>query len=138
MRLRRLLLAAPLVCLAIVTVLACANSTASQMDAKVELDSFRDMARNAPCANIDNRLFLIDGATIFWTREGSCPDNWYEQALFGETPEKVMCQLHDSIAGPVYTCNDSTYEAMFWTMVHNLDKEDLGLGPNHTVESIHF
>jgi len=135
---RRLVLAVALGCLAIVAVVACASSSASEMDIKVELDSFRELARNAPCANIDNRLFLIDEVVLFWTREGSCPDNWYEQALFGQTPEKVICQLHDSIAGPVYTCNDSTYEVIFWTMVHNLDKEDLGLGPNHTVESIPF
>ena len=138
MGLRRLMLAIALGCLATVTVVACASSSASEMDTKVDLDSFRELARNAPCADIDNRLFLIDEAVLFWTREGNCPDNWYEHVLFGETPEKVICQLHDSIAGPVYTCNDSTYEAIFWTIVDNLDKEDLGLGPNHTVETIHF
>jgi hypothetical protein len=138
MQSRRLVLALALGCLAIVAVVTGVSSSASEMDIKVELDSFRELARNAPCANIDNRLFLIDEVVLFWTREGSCYDNWYEHALFGETPEKVMCQLHDSIAGPVYTCNDSTYKGMFWTMVHNLDREDLGLGPNHTVESIHF
>lgn len=103
---------------------------------EIDLIPFKEMAKSADCADIRNRLFLIDGQQVLWDREGSCPDNAYSQTLFGSTVDNVLCDLHDSIAGPVSSCRDDLYGSMFDTIIANLDEPDLGLGPEHTVQVI--
>jgi hypothetical protein len=106
---------------------------------EVNLDPFKDLARAADCADVRNRLFLIDGHLVFWDRESTCKDAAYAQVLFGRTVERLICEAHDSIAGPVRACHDGgPYRAMFETMIENLDQPALGLGSGHTVSAIEF
>lgn len=110
------------------------QETASEVD----LTAFKEMARAANCAETRNRLFLVDGTLVFWDRGGNCPDAAYSQILFERAVDRVLCDLHDSIAGPVGRCHDDRYRGMFETMVANLEASDLGLGPGHTVQPIPF
>jgi hypothetical protein len=105
----------------------------------INLEPFKELARSGDCADVRNRLFLIDRHLVFWDRESRCADAAYAQALYGRTVEHLICDAHDSIAGPVRGCHDADrYAAMFDTMLKNLDAPDLGLGPDHTVEPIDF
>jgi hypothetical protein len=104
----------------------------------VDLAPFKDMAKNGSCADIRNRLFVIDDRLVFWDMAGKCADASYSETLYGSTPDQVLCSLHDSIAGPMNDCQDEEYRAMFDTITANLDKPDLGLGPDHTVQPVPF
>jgi hypothetical protein len=103
--------------LALLLVAACAGE-ATGPDRAVDLVPFQELARAAECADIHNRLFLIDEQWVFWDRAGDCPDASYSQTLYGGTPDHVLCTVYDSIAGPEKDC------------------PDLGLGPEHTVEPV--
>jgi len=105
---------------------------------EIDLTPFKAIARGGPCTNIRNRLFLIDGQLVFWDRAGNCSDAAYGETLFGSTINDALCSFHDSIAGPIKTCQDDRYQGMFDTMIANLDKPDLGLGPRHKVQPIPF
>jgi hypothetical protein len=102
----------------------------------VDLSPFREVARSSECADIKNRLFLIDGTLVLWDRQGNCPDASYLVRLSGGTVDNVLCELQDSIAGPRKECPDGQYEQMFDTITENLDKPDLGLGSEHTVTPV--
>lgn len=102
----------------------------------VDLSPFREAARASECADIKNRLFLIDGTLVLWDRQGNCPDASYLVRLSGGTVDNVLCELQDSIAGPRKECPDPQYEQMFNTINENLDQPDLGLGSDHTVTPV--
>ena len=102
----------------------------------IDLVPFRKMAESAPCAEIRNRMLVIDGGMVLWDRQGACSDNAYAQTLFGGTPALVLCRTHDSIAGPQKSCDDASRAEMFDTILANLHAEDLGLGREHTVERV--
>lgn len=106
--------------------------------AGIDIESFRAMARASGCAEQRNRLYLIDRTLVFWERSGACPDAAYCRVLFKGTVENVMCREADSIAGPVKGCPNPSYSPMFDTIVANLDRPNLGLGPAHTVQRIPF
>jgi hypothetical protein len=100
--------------------------------------AFIQMAKESPCHQTKNRLFLIDSTLVFWDRLGRCPDNAYEQTLFGNSPGAVLATSHDSIAGPRTTINNEQYRVLYETILANLDKPDLGLGVKHKVQAIPF
>ncbi len=103
------------------------------------LTSFKEMARQAPCTDARNRLFLIDGQQVLWDRASdTCGDMAYEQALFGETPQDALCRFFDSYSGPTTVINAPEYAAMFDVLIHHLEDPRLGLGPDHTVVPIPF
>ena len=104
----------------------------------IDLAPFKERARASGCADIRNRLFVIDDQLVFWDVAGNCADASYAQTLYGSTPDQVLCVLHDSIAGPVKECQDAQYQAMFDTITANLDQPDLGLGAGHTVRPVRF
>jgi hypothetical protein len=104
----------------------------------VDLAPFKAMAANGSCADVRNRLFLIDDQWVFWDVAGSCADAAYSQTLFGSTPDDVLCSYHVSIAGPMKDCQDDQYLGMFDTMTANLDSPDLGLGSGHSVQPVSF
>jgi hypothetical protein len=104
----------------------------------IDLAPFKERARASGCADIRNRLFLIDDQYVFWDVAGNCADASYGETLYGSTPDQVLCVLHDSIAGPMKECQDERYRAMFDTITANLDKPDLGLGPERTVRPVRF
>ena len=105
---------------------------------EIDLTPFKDMARSADCADLQNRLYLIDRQLVFWDRAGNCPDNSYAQKLFGGKVDNILCDSHDSIAGPVINYLDNRYRGMFDTIRAHIDQPDLGLSPDHTVQSIPF
>ena len=123
---------------AVLLLLASCRDGSNQTHSGNDLASFKEMASTASCSEIRNRLFLIDGQQVFWDRAGNCPDGSYSLTLFGSTVDNLLCYLHDSIAGPVRGCRDDRYRDMFDTITANLNKPDLGLGPEHTVQVILF
>ena len=123
--------------IALLLLTSCAGSP-TEPPSSFEIAPFKEMARDGGCADIRNRLFLIDDQLVFWDRAGNCADAAYGESLYGSTPDQVLCVSHDSIAGPVKKCQDAQYQEMFDTMTSNLDKPDLGLGSGHTVQSVRF
>jgi hypothetical protein len=101
------------------------------------VSEFIKMAQGDACADMKNRLFVIDGKQVFWDRAGNCPDNSYAKVLFGFSPEQVSCQVSDSIAGPRTFCADEKSRSLFDTILNNLDQADLGLA-GHRVERVPF
>jgi hypothetical protein len=102
----------------------------------VDLAPFKEMANNGICADIRNRLFLIDGQLVFWDVAGNCADASYSETLYGSSPDQVLCSFHDSIAGPMKDCEEEQYQELFDTITENLDAPDLGLGEAHTVQTV--
>jgi hypothetical protein len=109
------------------------GSSGSGNDAAIDMGPFIIQARNAQCSDIKNKLYLIDNTSVLWDRAGNCPDNSYSQTLYGKQISQVLCRRFDSIAGPQTIYNDQGYKDLFDTMIANLDKPDLGLGPEHSV-----
>lgn len=101
-------------------------------------DEFIKLARGADCTDIANRLFVIDNRQVFWDARGSCPDRSDARTLYGRSAAEVQCTSGDSIAGPMNSCADPSQRALFDTILHKLDKPDLGLGSAHKVEQIDF
>lgn len=97
---------------------------------------FVSLASAASCANLRNRMFVIDQKQVFWDKAGSCADASFDLVLFGNATKTVLCSSADSIAGPKTTCNDEQFRTMFLTMTKNLDKADLGLGSGHQVQQL--
>lgn len=104
----------------------------------IPAELFLARASVEPCAGIRNRLFVIDGKQVFWDRAGNCGDNSYAQRLYGATPDALLCEAADSIAGPRTSCSDPASRALFDTMLAHLDSADLGLGSAHTVQLLSF
>jgi hypothetical protein len=100
--------------------------------------AFIQMAKESPCHQIKNRLFIIDNKVVFWDRAGRCPDNAHEQTLFAHSPDAVLATSYDSIAGPRKTVNDEKYRLMYDTILAHLDEPDLGLGSKHKVKALSF
>lgn len=97
---------------------------------------FITLASSASCANLRNRLFVIDQKLVFWDKAGSCADAAYSLSLFGNTPQNILCSKSDTIAGPKTSCTDEQYRNMFDAIGQNLDKTDLGLGNGHLVQQL--
>ncbi|SFV03561.1 protease complex subunit PrcB family protein [Pseudoduganella namucuonensis] len=99
----------------------------------VAKEDFIKMARDASCADVRNKLYVIDDHQVFWDVAGNCADASYSHALYGPQPQLKLCSSGDSIAGPRTSCADERYREMFDTIVKNRDKADLGLGVAHKV-----
>lgn len=98
------------------------------------VNRFIDLAKKSACADVRNEVYQIDERYILWVREGSCPDAAYSYVLYDASPKKVICSKSDSIAGPMFECDEQ--EKMFKKMVKNLGQEDLGIGNEHTVKKL--
>ena len=99
------------------------------------LKPFISLAKEATCAETRNRLYLIDGQYVFHSTEGWCSDAGYSHTLYGTSPQERFCYLEDSFVGPLSSCEPALNE-LFNTILENLDKPDLGLGEEHSVEII--
>ncbi|HEY5801791.1 MAG TPA: protease complex subunit PrcB family protein [Burkholderiaceae bacterium] len=99
---------------------------------------FVDVAKAASCSNVKNNLSVIDNKYVFWDRAGQCADNSYGYTLYGATPDKILCEQYDSIAGPRTTCRDESARSLFDTIVKNTGTTDLGLGSSHQVQPVTF
>ncbi len=106
------------------------STAASQVDE----NAFIQLAQQATCADIKNRLYEVDQLLVLSDRAGSCPDASFGQILYGKTINDVYCTNQDSIAGPVKRCDAVAYQSMFDTMISNLAQPDLGLGPMHSIK----
>ena len=115
---------------------ACGSSATGPSDA--DLESFKSLARQQPCADRANRLYLIDQRLVFHQVEGRCSDAAYSYTLYGASPSDVKCRVADSIAGRQRSCADPTLSGLFDTMVGHLSQPDLGLGSGHTVAGVPF
>lgn len=104
----------------------------------IDLDVFRNMASNATCSDIDNKLYIIDNQLVFWITEGNCADASYSYTLFGSNPDEILCKKFDSIIGPQEQCFDDEFQEIFQIILDNLDAYDLGLENNHQVSEILF
>ncbi len=122
--------------LALAWPLACGDSPTGPSDA--DLAAFKTLARQSPCADQVNRLYLIDKRLVFHQVEGRCADAAYSFTLYGTKSSDVKCRLGDSIAGPQRSCADPAESGLFDTIVGHLDRSDLGLGSGHTVTIIPF
>ena len=103
---------------------------------QIDLEPFIALAQGADCADLRNRLFVIDDALVLWDRAGQCPDNSYDQMLFATKIDELLCEHYDSLSGRVFQCYREGYEEMFTSIVNNLNVPDLGLGPDDVVEEI--
>ncbi len=122
---------------------ALASATGCQFNEKEQVipwkwSPFIKMAQQAYCADIRNRLFVIDHTLVFADRAGNCIDMSYSETLYRGTIDDVLCFDHDSFGGPHDGCPDPSYKPMFDTIVSHLDETDLGLGPAHTVQQLQF
>lgn len=124
--------------LAAVLFLACSGHSSDNPPSRpaLSLTPFISVARQSPCHDLRNRLFVIDRHLVFWDRAGNCPENGYAQTLYADSVNTIVCQRHDSFGGPVTTYPDPSYRALFDTMVANLDQPNLGLSSAHTVQAI--
>ena len=103
-----------------------------------DLGPFREMARNAECADLRNQLFLVDGRLVFWCTASDCSDASHLCVLFACTVDQVLCESHDSVGGSETHYYDTRYRDMFDIMMYNLDRPDFGLGPRHEVIGVPF
>lgn len=81
-------------------------------------------------------MFVIDQMIVLIDHAGNCADASYSQVLYGDSVNDVLCDLHDSIAGPVKNCSDPAYADMFEIIITHLAAPDLGLGPTHVVRQL--
>lgn len=98
------------------------------------VNRFINLAKESACADQRNDVYQIDERYIFWVREGSCSDASYGYTLYDASPKKEICSKSDSLAGPVFECDDQ--EKLLKKMIKNLDQEDLGIGNEHTVKKL--
>lgn len=99
---------------------------------------FVKLAQQESCGTVRNRLYLIDNKQVFWDRAGTCPDNAYAQRLYGATPDAVLCETTDTLAGPKTFCANDTVRKLFETIQANVNLSNLGLDATHKVELIPF
>ena len=85
-----------------------------------------------------NKLFLIDGDKVLHHHMGNCMDVGCGTTLYGEKINQRLAECCDSITGARINIYNESYRSMFETIIKNLDKSDLGLGPNHTVREVYF
>lgn len=112
------------------------SKTPGTSPAPVAANEFLLLAKDTSCANLKNRMYIIDQKQVFWDKAGNCADASFSQTLYGNTPQNIICSNADSIAGPRNSCNDASQLNLFKTILANLDKADLGLGNAHSVQAM--
>lgn len=120
--------------LAIALAVASCGDGSGEASPQVDENAFVQMALQATCTDIRNKLYEIDQTLVLSDRAGNCPDASYSQVLYGATVDDVYCRNQDSIDGPLKRCDVIGYQSMFDVMIANLDKPDLGLGAAHSVK----
>jgi hypothetical protein len=102
----------------------------------IDVAAFARLAATHDAANKVNRLYVIDGKLVFWRWEGTYSDASYGRTLFGATPEQILIDEHDSIAGPMRDTRDPAHTSMFDTIVKHMEDPQLGLAPDHVVREV--
>jgi hypothetical protein len=116
------------------------SSSVQPVPQAIDTAAFVKMAQGeASCADLRNRLWVIDDKEVYWDRAGSkCADNNWSQKLYGTNTGTVLCSAVDSIAGPQVTCANDTVRALFDTIRKFGNAPNLGLDASHKVEPIAF
>ena len=104
----------------------------------IDLNVFKNMASNATCSDVTNKLFVIDNQLVFWITEGNCPDASYSYTLFANTPNEILCKKYDSIAGPQEKYLDEKYKEFFQTITDNIHVDNFGLDESYKVTEVLF
>ena len=104
----------------------------------LDIEPFIEYAEASDCTDLRNRLFIIDDELVLWDRVGNCPDYSYEVQLYREDLDNLLCETHDSIAGPQTFIYDEDYRDLFETIVDNIEDEHLGLDDSHLLEEVVF
>lgn len=97
---------------------------------------FQTYVAKQSCTGRILTFYRIDDRYTFVTAEQLCTDAGTPALLFGTTPELLLCRLDDNIAGTRIICPSSEARAMFKTILHNKEKPDLGLEPDHTITQV--
>ena len=104
---------------------------------EIDIDGFKELARNAFCAGDTNSLFIIDNKYVFWHRSSkSCIDASYNLELYGKNKNEILCSLADNIAGPRKGCKNEDLLDFFNIITKNADEPNLGLNSSHSVNKI--
>lgn len=102
----------------------------------IDTNAFQNLAKDTNCADLENRLFVIDQQYVLSEKIGSCADARYRQTLYGKSPDIILCTNVDSIVGPRFSCNDASLSSLFKQVISNLDVANLGLDNTHQVQQI--
>lgn len=102
------------------------------------LASLKREAKSAECADISNRLFVIDEKLVFWDRRGECPDNRYSYELRDLSTDAMVCNVRDTFGGPLGECSSPELQSLLNVMSANLGRTDLGLGSTHKIQAVSF
>lgn len=130
-----------LICISLLSACGGASSnsptaTVKSTPAPLDTTPFLAVANDTSCANLQNRLFVIDQQYVLSEKLGTCSDSRYRQTLYGKNPDTVLCSNADSIAGQRFSCSDPTLTTLFKQAIANLNLPDLGLGREHQVQQI--
>ena len=136
-RCRRLVISFGLLLVLSLALLGCEGEP-TEIDACVDIAAFQAAAREASCAELRNKLFMIDRHLVFWDTESDCADAYWYKALYGCTLDDQLCCYRSTVAGARWEYTDSSYQFLFETIVTNHLQRDLGLGPYHEVLPIPF
>ncbi|WMW81620.1 hypothetical protein RF679_04890 [Undibacterium cyanobacteriorum] len=113
-----------------------ASPNAKTAPSPFDTTAFQNLAKDTSCAELENRLFVIDQQYVLSEKIGNCADARYRQTLYGKSPDNILCTNVDSIAGPRYSCNDTSLSPLFRQIINNLDIANLGLDNTHQVQQI--
>jgi hypothetical protein len=95
------------------------------------------------CAEVRNRVLLIqdgnhpDERVVLLDQAGMCSDAGYQQVLFGDAGDVVLCSMAETIAGPRKSCPVPSHAGMFDIILANLGRPDLGLGSGYYVSQVY-
>ena len=122
------------------TLASCSGDGTNEIptDENLDIGPFIEYAEASDCTDIRNRLFIIDDELVLWDRVGNCADYSYEVQLFLEDLDSLLCETHDSIAGPQTYIYDENYRYLFETILDNIEDENLGLDDSYLVEEVIF
>lgn len=120
--------------------IGCLDGVCVDLNEYLDTQPFVRLAQAETCAEMANRLFVIDEAAVFWDRRGVCGDDArYAWILFGKTVDDILFLQVDSTPLFVYCDGPShpgSVRELIETILGNLDEDDLGLGTDHVVREI--
>jgi len=100
-------------------------------------ERFAALVADADCADRVNELFRVNDTLWLWHRESRvCAENGYRVALFGSRPDRLLCQVRDTIAGPQLECRDEAARDLFQKLLDSLPAGPSGLERGLTLERI--
>lgn len=93
------------------------------------------LAKKEPCADVENKLYLINNRFIYWLRKGNCSDNNFAYYLIGKGL-KELCSNIETIDGPKTKYTPGMKE-LFNKIIAHSEETNLGLNSTYTVKLIY-